>query len=312
MRTRAARLLLTLGLAWLNAIAPPAWSSDDGSVSRSGAVPGDTTTTTGSIPKEIAGRWVAIIEVRPMIGGNQAGGGSTAIVRTFEVTEVDDGLALNLHRGQLPESLKQRLDPRTVAKKAPPGASKGPAAGSAASAGNSPGSATPSTAPAGTPQSGATSGAAPPDAETLAEVGRAWPGLLAPDSEPRTVASRLINYDEASPEEKEQMGLPDTRFLITLDEQFRPTETSPRQSVTTLAVGEIGNGRMTGKSLQAIVLPARMRGDTAFPPVPVAFGGDFVAYRVPDSSGGTAPSASAGEHKGVLDRVLGMFSGCGG
>src|SRR5581483_11504038 len=258
-------------------------------------------------PAGIAGRWLAVLELRPVVTENQvAASGGAVVVRTFEVTESDGALVVTLHRGQLSDDLKSRIDPRSVPKKR-----------SAAGAAPSPGGAT---AQAGAANGGAALEA--PDQAALADVARAWPNLLAPDNEPRAVASEVIAYDMVSDEDKKRLGAPGTNYFIVFNEGYPETSTAPRQSVTTLAVQKLESGRMSGKALQALVLPGRNRGDLAFPPVPATLEGGFAAFRVPDSAdaapaaapGAAAPAAAPPPAKADRKPGLfeGLFSGCSG
>lgn len=125
-----------------------------------------------------------------------------------------------------------------------------------------------------------------PDAATMAEIEAAWPSLAAATGEPKTIETQLLDR-------------PGDGFLVVTNEDYTPGTGLLRNSAT-YAVTTRTRDRLAGHFAGAMVIPAQMRGAIALPPVPVGLEGEFVAYRIPEA--GTAS---------VLDRVLGLFSGCG-
>jgi hypothetical protein len=138
-----------------------------------------------------------------------------------------------------------------------------------------------------------------PDAELRAKVDQRWAELQAAPGEQTTVESQLLDFQSMSEEEKAKFGVPGMKMLIVTNESYKGG-TSLVRNTTSYVVTELTPERMSGKALQAMVLPARNQGDFQIPPLPVGLQGEFVAVRVDDAGGET-------QSGGFLSR---LFSGC--
>jgi len=269
---------------------PSSHSADErGSAAVPDAVARDTTTTAGAIPDELVGRWLAVIEAKPLSTDIQKGAGQAIVLRTFEIAKTGEGLAVHVHRGQLPDDLKLRIDSRTIGVKRGAAPVASPAAGSVDAM------------------------SAPPAADVIAAVARAWPGLATPPpKDERTIATKLSAADSAASADKEQMNPINARFFLTIEETYSPPEARPTRSLSTLAIVDVARNRLSGQAVQALMLPAG-GSDFSLPPVPIGFSGAFVAYRIPDSPDAPAaarPAASAPAER--ASGIRGLFSGCSG
>src|SRR5581483_4296335 len=235
MRRRSTRRLLVFLCCSMGFLAVPSSHSADerGSAAVPDPVARDTTTTAGAIPDELVGRWLAVIEAKPLSTDLQEGAGQAIVLRTFEIAKTGEGLAVHVHRGQLPDDLKLRIDSRTIGVKRGAAPVASPAAGSVDAM------------------------SAPPAADVIAAVARAWPGLATPPpKDERTIATKLSAADSAASADKEQMNPINARFLLTIEDPYSPPEARPTRSLSTLAIVDVARNRLSGQAVQALMLPA--------------------------------------------------------
>lgn len=314
-------LTIALGAALLAAPAaadePPAAAPLPASSPGSAKAPVDSTQMIGSLPPEVVGRWLFVIRATTDVGEaasvsqsttddngktttitrTQEGAAAVPMLRTIQLSGKDKEATLVLHPGPFPDDLQKQV-----------------------------------LADAGGPSASATPGPLSPpaiDAKSLAEVGRRWSELARPPSAPRLVTSKLLDYRSVSDEDKQRLGVPSAQLIIVTDEAFEGNN-SLLKNVSTFAVEQMTPQRLEGQFLGAMIMPPLKSANMAIPPVPLVLKGRFVAYNLdavagagskPGSTGatgGAAPATTGGSAAApksggsLVERLLGMFSGCGG
>lgn len=131
-----------------------------------------------------------------------------------------------------------------------------------------------------------------PTAEQLAELGATWSTLPFDRPPVDTVETTLSGRDAPGDLVKTEPTLADAQFVVTHVVNFTPGPQRPTKDVMLFGATETLPDGYAGQYAGVTIANAPF-------PIPIAFKGTFRAYRV------------AAPESGLLERLLGVFKGCG-
>ena len=130
-----------------------------------------------------------------------------------------------------------------------------------------------------------------PDSADLAEIARQWEQLPAEETSYERIENKLIGSDAYSVEQQADPVVQGSDFLILIQETFGGAQ-AVRNTYSVYAVRKSDAAGLAGTSVVTSLAIAII-------PVPITYKGEFHAYRLDAGS------------RGLIGRVLDLFSGCG-